>query len=101
MNVTTTGRPRNDASETAAPFWSTSEIAGARSFPAAHVPAGPSETGATVSPLLACVEVPTSRSAIPAATPMSSTALQKKTRGVSTLRGAGTDGGVTDTHHRG
>jgi hypothetical protein len=42
-------------------------------------------------------EVSTTSKAIPAATPIRSTTPQKARRDFDTLRGAGTDGGVTDT----
>ena len=99
MNVTTTGRPRYDASENGAPFWSTSEISGARSLPAAQVAAGWSDTGAAELLLVAlvpCDDVPTKNRAIAAATPISSTTPQKRPRAPSRWA-VGADGGVADT----
>src|ERR1035437_4180602 len=98
MNVTTTGRPRYAASENGAPFWSTSEISGARSLPAAQVAAGWSDTGAAelLVALVPCDDVPTKNRAIAAATPISSTTPQKRPRAPSRWA-VGADGGVADT----
>src|SRR6266404_1201180 len=95
MNVTSTGRPRSDASENGMPFWSASRKPGARTAPAAHAADGASAAG--IAPELD-ESRPRARSRSASATPSasSSSTPQKAQRN----RDAATAGGCAATSRR-